>query len=155
MAPYPDQSPMGGMGLGGMGMPQGTPPIIPGLTQLSPERMQAVMQSQGQGPPMEQEEALEDARNQLPRLIAAQFSLIQQAAELGPDAFELLSTMATTAIKQFKKQLGIQAPGMMAAPPMYGGAPPPMMGPSVSMSPGVSGENPAAPFLSLLAAGGR
>ena len=119
MATYPDQQMP--MGPGGMGSPFGTPPIIRGLTQLSPERMQAVEQGQGQGPPMEPEA---ESAEQLPRLVAAQFSLLQQASELGPDAFELLSTMAMTAIKQFKKQLTPMGMNPVASPPMYGGSPP-------------------------------
>lgn len=124
----------------------GAPPIIPGLTQLSPERMSAVMSAQE--PPTPEMEA--DATEQLPRMIAAQFSLLQQAAELGPEAFDLLATMATTAIRQFRKQLGpavlpsysLAAPPLSAAPPMS------------PMSPGVPGERSALPFLSNMAAGG-
>lgn len=138
------------------GMQVGTPPIIPGLTQLSPERMRAVMESQG--PPMteDEEEGMVDVKARLPRLIAAQFSLIQQAAEMGPEALEMLTTMATAAFRQLKRQVGPMSPPTYSSSPqggrdLFNQQPngPPMA------TPGVPGENPAMPFLSMLAAGGQ
>lgn len=128
---------------------QGTPPMIPGLTQL-PGDDQGGQQSP-MGPP-----AGGDAKEQIPQLIATVVSVLQQAAEAGPEVFDAVSNMAVAYSKQLKKQMGFaemqQQPQGGAAPPM--GTPPPQ-NPAQGGPQGQPGEDPRAAFLSQLMMGGR
>jgi hypothetical protein len=132
--------------------PQGTPPPIPGVTQLSPERANAMDMNQGDNGPPENEQA----KQAIPQLIAAQASLLQQAADLGPEVFDQVSSMATAYIKILQKKVGLdqmqpQQQQGQQGPPM--GTPPPQNPAQGGQQ--TPGEDPRAAFLSALMSGGQ
>lgn len=126
---------------------QGTPPMIPGLTQMPSD-----MGGQSPMPPA----GGQDQKEQIPQLIAAVASVLQNAAELGPDVFDAVSNMAVAYSKQLKKQMGFaemqQQPQGGTAPPM--GTPPPQ-NPAPGGPQGQPGEDPRAAFLTQLMMGGQ
>jgi hypothetical protein len=128
---------------------QGTPPMIPGLTQLPSD------QGAGQSPMLPP--GAGDSREQIPQLIAAIVSVLQNAAESGPEVFDAVSNMAVAYSKQLKKQMGFaeqqQQPQGAAAPPM--GTPPPQAPAPGGPQGGAPGEDPRAAFLAQLMQGGQ
>ena len=124
----------------------GPPPIIPGLTQLPPERMEAVMNMMDGGPSTLSMEKSE-GNDVLPRLMAAITQVFLQAADDGPDTFELVSTMAKSLMTQFKKQMAERmSMGGGEVPPLYDTAP------GVRPMPG---EDSHLPFMNQMMSGGR
>lgn len=132
-------------------MQQGTPPMIPGLTQ-----MPGGEEGGGQSPMMPPGGG--DAKEQIPQLIAAIVSVLQNAAESGPEVFDAVSNMAVAYSKQLKKQMGFaemqQQPQGGAAPPPMGTPPPQAPAPGMPQG-GPQGEDPRAAFLTQLMMGGQ
>ena len=114
--------------------PEVAPPIVRGLTQLSPMRMQAVMGQQSSD--MEQD----SGEDSLPKIISEQGYLLARAAELGPDALMVMENMVKAVARQYRRnqpRMDFLAGGM-----------PPALTPPLSMV-----EEPGAdPRLALLSA---
>ena len=135
------------------------PPIIPGVTQLSPNRMSAVLGAQdprdvrsllhGAGDEAgEDEHGPEDA---LPRLIADQGRLLARAAQLGPDALDMVASMVRSVSAQVKKSASMVHIGVAPAE-STGQVPVPMQSPLLTPPSPNEWEPPrqAPPILSQL-----
>lgn len=120
---YPGQSPVSRY-------PE-APPIIPGVTELSPSRMMAVMQGQGQ-----QEEEQEDT---IAKVVSEAGYLFARAAEYGPDVLKMLLEIGQAVYRRVKVQTRIDMLAQQVVAP-----------PTISPSEEMGGEDPRGALLMRL-----